>query len=709
MARIQECSCGAKFNVEKFPVGSKIRCKKCGGILTVADEPVVAPPPIPTPIPQRRETPRAETPRPIAEERPARSRIPEPAVPIPAPVEDDYTPEPMVEEGPPIRSRRGRPEPEPEEPPPARARREEAPEQSRRRTPAPIEEPVVEEEPEDVVEDIPEGVLVGKVDYAQRKREALAKAPSFFGVALILNFIVFIALIVGGYFVLNMMGGTVKSDAVESNVRTYQKTAEEVSKILKDKLIAAGMLGKVDQETIYRGVQKKYSTASERAVKGTVTVIADIDVFERGRPKRIEYYGSGFIFKPEGSLGIEGYVVTCYENIAGARSIRVMLHDKSVYPAKVIGKPDVPSNIAVLLLDQALLKAHNQVLYDVEWADSDAAKENVAQTVLSVGSPNGRANSVALGILSCPDRYTVYQVRTGESSGFYHQFFQTDAPINWGSTGGPLVDLDGKVVGVCVAGLHRAFGLTDYEGLFFAIHSNYVREIANSIRKYGKVNRSYTGIIFDSLKSLELPATEKGVAIAGIDADSPASSTDIKPGQLIYQIEYTDGENTVQKPINCRNSPDLGIIYHIFASLPINTELTLYVKENTGEGKRKVKIKTAPQPKSVDEIVVAERWGLVVSPLSKTESLQYGLPEGLGVKVIAVMENSAAERAYITPGFVIVSVDSKGIQNVNSFNSTYKNLDATRKKSFLIEGKRRSIAGLGTMANDFVKMVVNYD
>ncbi len=732
MAKIQTCKCGAKYNVEKFAPGSKIRCKKCGAVLVVGEgekpepkKPAAPAPkaprrrPVPPEAPPERPPRRRSAPPEGAPERPPRRRPVPPEAPPERPSRRPARPRP--DEEPPERPPAAKRRPPRREPPRPRATEPEKPEpltrRPRRPTPAP-ERPARREtppppppppEPEIEVAEIPEEVFVRKEDFAAKRREVLASAPGFFGAALVLNVVVFLACTAGAVFALSMMSGTVTSDAARNFIEDYKHTAAGIDKVLNLRLADAKKLGKVDQETVYRGVAGKFSYAARKAIRGTVTVIADIDVFQRGRPNRIEYYGSGFIFKPERALKVDGYVLTCYENIAGARSVRVMLNDNSVYDARVIGY-DVPANLAVLLLNQDQVKARKPDLVALEWGDSDKAKKNVAQFVLSVGSPIGRVGSVASGIISCPDRYTTYTIRTGEVCGFYNQFFQTDAPINWGSTGGPLVDLDGKVVGVCVAGLHRAFHLTDYEGLFFAIQGNFARKIANILERHRKVTRAYTGILVDSLKSLELDPSIKGVAVVGVDPDSPASSTDLKPGELIYAVKYKENGKEKKISINCRHKPDLAIVYDLLASLPVGQKVTFYVSDMMGDNKRKVELTTEKIPESASLVVNAERWGLVVAPLDNLERQAYGLPEGVGVKVIAVMEGSPAEKAGMFAGNVIVAVEGRQIKDIRSFRDRYDNLSAARKRVLDIEVRRNRLGGrLGSFADDVLKMVVDYD
>ncbi len=737
MAIVQQCECGAKYNVEKFQEGARFKCKNCGAILTVSKgsvEPEI-PAPIPEPIPQTGRRPTPMDRRPPSGRRPTPADVPEaveeiefeerptrpvrratpppdealtrerPASRRPRPDEDDTVERPAP--------RRPRPEEADtvERPALRRPSREEVEDTGRRassRRPTPPPEPADEPEPELETLEIPEAAVVGKEDFAVRKREVMAKAPGFLGVALIVNVIAFIACVVGGIVVMKMLAVPPKSDKAASVVSEYKDESAKITSEFEKHLKTASALGKVDDQTVFQGVKGKFASAGDIVLKSTVTVIADIDMFERGRPHRLEYYGSGFIFMPDGARSIEGYIVTCHENIAGARSVRVMLSDKTVYNARVIGS-DAPANLAVLQLDQDQLKARKPSLSALEWADSDEAKENVAQYVVAGGAPLGRVNSISMGIISCPDRYVLYTIRTGETSGFYNQLFQTDAEINWGSSGGPLADLDGKVVGVCVTtnGLYDALDLQDYNGLFFAIHGNFARRIANEIKRNGKVNRSYTGIFVDSIQALNLDSSVKGAAVVGIEPGSPSDTGGLRPGDIITKATYTLNGKKETILFNARYQPDVAIIYDQLSFLPINTEIEFEVRDINNSKKDPVKLTTSALPRSASDVVNAERWGLVVSPLGARDSAAYGIPEGVGVKVLAVMQGSPAERAGLAPGNVILEIEGRPIADVRSFRDRYENLNAGRTKSFSVT-VRKNRGGRGVMGNDMLKVIVRY-
>jgi serine protease Do len=190
--------------------------------------------------------------------------------------------------------------------------------------------------------------------------------------------------------------------------------------------------------------------------------------------------GSGVIVDPE------GYVVTNEHVVRGSSRIRVRLSDGRNVPATIVGT-DRPTDMAVLKLSADGLIA-------AEWGDSDQLQ--LGALVWALGSPLGLQQSVTFGILSGKHR----SFRTDPGSGMYgprgmtadspyHDFLQTDAAVNPGNSGGPLIDCHGKVVGINTAIVGEA-----YQGISFAIPSRVARPIYERIRREGRVTRGWLGV-----------------------------------------------------------------------------------------------------------------------------------------------------------------------------------------------------------------------
>ena len=244
--------------------------------------------------------------------------------------------------------------------------------------------------------------------------------------------------------------------------------------------------------------------------------------------------GSGVIVDPA------GYVVTNAHVVRGAQRLRVevptvptgqsiLAANSRTVNAQVVGI-DVETDLAVIKLDDFTLPS-------LEFADSDELK--AGQLVLAMGSPLGLHNSVTLGVIS-----SIARQLEPDSSMIY---LQTDAPIHLGSSGGPLVDLRGRLVGINTLIFSQAGG---YEGIGFAAPSNIVRAVYEQIRKNGRVRRGDIGVSAQSLtpllaKGLRLPR-DQGVIVADVAPASPAAQTGLRAGDLIFTMEGKPMENARQ-------------------------------------------------------------------------------------------------------------------------------------------------------------------
>jgi serine protease Do len=185
--------------------------------------------------------------------------------------------------------------------------------------------------------------------------------------------------------------------------------------------------------------------------------------------------GSGVVMDPD------GYIVTNEHVVRGAREIRVKLSDGQVVQAEIVGV-DRPTDVAVLKVDESNLMA-------AEWGDSDAL--DVGALVWALGSPFGLEHSVTFGILSAKHRSGI---RSGDLplesiETPYQDFLQTDAAVNPGNSGGPLVNSKGLVVGINTAIVGES-----YQGISFSVPSSVAKQIYERIREEGRVRRAWLGV-----------------------------------------------------------------------------------------------------------------------------------------------------------------------------------------------------------------------
>src|SRR6266404_7752531 len=254
------------------------------------------------------------------------------------------------------------------------------------------------------------------------------------------------------------------------------------------------------------------------------------DLFFQGQPddnsprrgprnlQPIQSEGSGFIVRSD------GYIFTNFHVVEGADRVQVKLKDGREFPAKVVGT-DEKTDIAVIKIDAANLPV-------VKMGDSDAVR--VGQFAFAIGAPFKLEYTFTYGVISGKGRSKLL------SNGGYNisDYLQTDASINPGNSGGPLCDIDGKVIGMntLINGLNR--------GLGFAIPINMAKEIGTELMAGHKIVRAWLGIEIQSLgddASIKdrFKGLEKGVIVRTIEADAPASKSDLRPFDLITEVDGT--------------------------------------------------------------------------------------------------------------------------------------------------------------------------
>ena len=269
-----------------------------------------------------------------------------------------------------------------------------------------------------------------------------------------------------------------------------------------------------------------------------------LDFFKRQMPRRPAYaVGSGFI------VDKSGYVITNYHVIEDAARITVSLPSGEEYVAKVVGI-DEETDLAVLKIDAG------RDLPFIKLGDSDKAR--VGDWVLAIGSPFGLAKTVTAGIISQTNRETP----TGNA---FQKFIQTDAAINRGNSGGPLVNMNGEVIGV---NSQIATSTGDYNGIGFALPSNEAANVYGQILQNGKVRRGYLGVLLDSVKSefakvYNLPEA-KGAIITEVRPGA-AEDAGLKANDVILEFngqKVESAQDLIQKVAG--TTPDQSVSVTVF-------------------------------------------------------------------------------------------------------------------------------------------------
>ena len=236
--------------------------------------------------------------------------------------------------------------------------------------------------------------------------------------------------------------------------------------------------------------------------------------------------GSGVI------VDTDGYIVTNHHVVEGVRTVQVQLSDGRHGPATLIGSDP--------LTDVAVLKTELRNLIAAQWGDSDQL--DVGDMVWAIGSPFGLQKSTTFGILSAKERRGISAPGGLARRSIYQEFLQTDAAVNPGNSGGPLVNIEGKIVGINTAIVGPA-----YQGISFAIPSTLARQTYEQILRDGEVKRGFLGVIPEKVsdktaRDLKLERNV-GVFVRGIEQNTPSEDAGLEPGDVILtwnDVPYSD-------------------------------------------------------------------------------------------------------------------------------------------------------------------------
>jgi S1-C subfamily serine protease len=270
--------------------------------------------------------------------------------------------------------------------------------------------------------------------------------------------------------------------------------------------------------TAHAALLDEYSRAVVNAVERVAPSVVNIEVQQRSKsqPSGIAGNGSGFVITPD------GFVLTNSHVVHGATRIVVNLSGGHDYPAQLIGD-DPETDLAVIRIDAPQL-------VHVRLADSETLW--VGQLAIAIGNPFGFQASVTAGVISALGR-SMYS----QSGRLIDNIIQTDAALNPGNSGGPLVNSAGEVIGVNTAMIRPA------QGICFAIASNTARLVAGWLIRDGKIRRSYIGVAGQNVplhrrvvRFYNLPL-ETGVLVVSVEKNSPAERAGLRPGDLIVAFD----------------------------------------------------------------------------------------------------------------------------------------------------------------------------
>ena len=363
--------------------------------------------------------------------------------------------------------------------------------------------------------------------------------------------------------------------------------------------------------------------------------------------------GSGFI------ISEDGYILTNNHVVGEVDKITVTLQDGRKLIAEVVGT-DPKSDVAVI-------KVEGNNLPTIELGDSDALE--IGEWVIAIGNPFGLDATVTVGVVSAKGR-------GGLGLADYEDFIQTDAAINKGNSGGPLLNLEGKAVGLNTAifSLSRSGG---YMGIGFAIPINMAKRIKEQLVETGEVTRGYLGVYMEPVKP-ELAEyfdlkQNQGVSVIQVIGDSPADKAGLKAGDIILEM---DGKK-LEGPQQFKNA---------IAMVGPGTKVSLLVYRDGKELTKKVEVGSLSDSTfATDVSEISQQLGLQVQELTDELARQFGYEPAEGVIVSEVVSGGEAAQKGIRPGMLIVRVNRRIVRSVAEFNSALEETAKTRKATMLIK------------------------
>ena len=378
--------------------------------------------------------------------------------------------------------------------------------------------------------------------------------------------------------------------------------------------------------------------------------------------RKVESLGSGFVIDAK-----NGLIVTNNHVIDNADEIEAIFTDGSKLKAKLLGK-DSKTDLALLQV-----AVGNKHLKEVQFGDSDNVR--IGDWVMAVGNPFGFGGSVTVGIISARNRDI--------NSGPYDDFFQTDAAINRGNSGGPLFDMSGKVIGINTAIVSPSGGSI---GIGFAIPSDLAVSVIDQLKTFGETRRGWLAIRIRAVteelaRTLNLKNTH-GALVAAKMQNANVDNSALQPGDVIVSFN--------NKPIKeARDLPRL------VGESSANQMVDIDILRNGVEKTVKVKLgllddnehanknDMQQKPASNDESSII--LGMKLKDLTADLRKRYAVsPKLFGVIINDVIPNSIADQRRLHAGEVIVSIEQENVLTVEKVKKRLDDLRGQGRKSVLM-------------------------
>jgi serine protease Do len=395
--------------------------------------------------------------------------------------------------------------------------------------------------------------------------------------------------------------------------------------------------------------------------------------------RRSNSLGSGFVIDPS------GIIITNNHVIADANDVTVIFTNGQKLKAEVIGK-DSKVDVAVLRVKP------DKPLKAAKFGDSE--KMRVGDWVVAVGNPFGLGGTVTAGIISARNRNI--------DSGPYDNYFQTDAAINKGNSGGPLFNMDGEVIGINTAILSPSGGSI---GIGFSTPSATVEPVIEQLQKFGETRRGWLGVRIQNVddtiaESLNLGSV-RGALVAGTDDNGPAKAGGLQAGDVILKFDGVEIKESHDLPKIVASAPvgkDVEVVL-----LRQGKQITKTIKLGRLEDNEKQKAEQtakaddAEKPPATGAVVKA--LGMAFTSLDDGARQKYAIKPGVatGVVVTNVDPDSGAAEKHILPGEIIMEINQEPVKEPADVAGKIDALKKDGKKSALLlvanaQGEMRFVA-----------------